>query len=160
MCIRDSNFTAAVNTTSSTGALTISTGNAALIVDNTGGTSTTLGFGSLARSNNATFTLKGITTDIGTAGNEKISFTSAPAVLNGTIGTWAVIQGAGANNAGTYATMSGSNVVAATYGGTGDLDLAAGSTQLFDATGVGGSLTADRSVYAFRTDSDLSLIHI
>ena len=41
--LRLNNTTGAVNTTSSTGALTINTGNAALIVDNTGGTSTTLG---------------------------------------------------------------------------------------------------------------------
>ncbi|MCB1274969.1 autotransporter-associated beta strand repeat-containing protein, partial [Prosthecobacter sp.] len=104
------------------GALTINSGNAGIVIDDALAGITTMTFASLARSNNATITFKGITSDIGGATNEIISFTSAPGLLNGIIGTWAVIQGAGGDNSGTYATMSGGNVITATYGGTGNLD--------------------------------------
>lgn len=156
--LRLNNNTGAANTTASTGALNINTGNAALVVDSTGagGNATTLTFGSLARTNSATLTVKGITTDIGTAGNEKLSFTAAPTLLNGTIGTWAAIQESG-SNAAHYAGFSGGNVVTATYGGTGDLDTAAGDTQLFNAGGTGGTLTANRSVFAFRSNANVAL---
>ena len=38
-----------------------------------------------------------------------------------------------------------------------DLDTAAGATDLLDLSGVGGGLSANRSVYAFRTDSNVAL---
>lgn len=156
--LRLNNNTGAANATTSSGALTVNTGNAALIVDSTGagGNATTWTFGSLTRTNGSTLTLKGITTDLGGATNEIIAFTAAPAVTNGTLGTWAAVQASG-SNAAHYAGVSGSNIVTATYGGTGDLDLATGSTQLFDASGTGGTLTANRSVYAFRTDTNVAL---
>jgi fibronectin-binding autotransporter adhesin len=153
--LRLSNNTAAVNTTT-TGALTINTGNAALVVDNTGGTSTQFTFGSLARSNAATLTLKGITTDLGTAGNEKISFTASPTLLNDMIGTWAVIQGA--DNSGHYATMSGGNVFTHTYDTTGDLGLAAsGATTTHDAGGTASTLLGNQTVYALRTNANVDM---
>lgn len=157
--LRLNNNTTAANATTSTGALNINTGNAALIVDSTGagGNATTWTFGSLARTNNSTLTLKGITTDLGGATNEIVAFTAAPAVANGTIGTWAAIQASG-SNAAHFAGVSGSNIVTATYTASGvDLDTAAAATDLLDLSGVGGSLTANRSVYAFRTDSNVAL---
>jgi autotransporter-associated beta strand protein len=156
--LRLANNTGAANTTITTGALNINSSNANIQIDSTGagGNSTTLIFGSLARTNSATLTMRGLTSDLGGATNEVLSFTAAPAVTNGTIGTWAVIQNTGGNS-GNYAGVSGTNIVNATYGGTGDLNTSAGSTTLFDATGTGGTLTANRSVYAFRTDSNVSL---
>ena len=156
--LRLNNNTGASNTTVSTAALNINTGNASLIVDGTGagGNATTFRFGSLVRTNNATLTVKGISTDIGSAGNEKLSFTAAPTLLNGTIGTWAAVLDS-ASNAAHYAGFSGGNVVTATYGGTGDLDTVAGDTQLFDAGVTGGILTANRSVFAFRSNANVAL---
>ncbi|MBK8041164.1 MAG: autotransporter-associated beta strand repeat-containing protein [Verrucomicrobiaceae bacterium] len=149
--LRLNNNTAATNATTTTGALNVTTGNAALIVDSTGagGNATTWTFGSLARTNNATMTLKGITTDLGAATNEIVAFTTAPASVNGTIGTWAAIQASG-SNAAHYASVAGSNIVTAAYTASAvDLDTATGATDLLDITG--GNLTANRSVYAFRT---------
>lgn len=156
--LRLANNTGAANSTATSGVLTISSGNAAIEVDSTGagGNATTMTFGSLTRTNNSTLTFKGITTDLGGATNEIVAFTGAPAIANGTIGTWAAIQASG-SNAAHYAGVSGSNIVTATYGGTGDLDTSAGATTLFDATGTGGTLTANRSVYAFRTDTNVAL---
>jgi autotransporter-associated beta strand protein len=152
------NGAAGSTNTSTTGALTINTGNAALIVDNTGGTSTQFTFGSLARSNAATLTLKGITTNLGTAGNEKISFTSAPALLNDMIGTWAVIQGLGTDNSGHYATMSGVNVITHTYDTTGDIGGSVTSaTTTHDAGGVASTLVGNQSVFALRSNVAVSL---
>ena len=145
------NATGATNTTASTGGLTINSGNATVAVEG-GGQSTTLSFGSLTRTANATLTLKGASTDLGGATTEKVVFTAAPTLVNGLIGPWAVIQGAGASTAANFAGYAGGSVVTATYGATGDLDLAAGATQVFDARGVASILTADRSVYAFVAD--------
>lgn len=158
--LRLNNNTAAANATASTGALTINTGNAALVVDGTGagGNATTWTFGSLERSNAATLTFKGVTTDLGGATDEIVAFTAAPASSNGTIGTWAAIQAAGGGNAGHYAGVAGSNIVTATYTAGGvDLDAATAATDLLDISGVGGNLTANRSVYAFRTDTNVAL---
>jgi len=149
--LRLNNNTGAANATTSTGALNITTGNAALTVDSTGagGNATTWTFGSLARTNNSTLTLKGITTDLGGATNEVVAFNTAPGVANGTIGTWAAIQESG-SNAAHFAGVSGSNIVTATYTASGvDLDTAAAATDLLNISG--GTLTANRSVYAFRT---------
>jgi autotransporter-associated beta strand protein len=156
--LRLANNTGATNSTVTTGVLTINNSNAGIQIDSTGagGGNTTFGFGSLVRSNNATMTVKGLSADIGAATTEVLSFTAAPGVANNTIGTWAVLQG-NASNAGHYAGVTGSNIVTATYSGTGDLDTSAGATTLFDATGVGGTLTANRSVYAFRTDTAVAL---
>jgi autotransporter-associated beta strand protein len=145
------NATGSANTTTSTGGLTVNSGNATVVVE-AGGQATSLAFGSLTRSANATLTFKGVETDLGGATNEKVVFTAAPTLLNGLIGPWAVIQGSGASTAATYAGYAAGSVVTATYGGTGDLDLATGATQVFDARGVASLLTADRSVYAFVAD--------
>ncbi|MCB1204996.1 MAG: autotransporter-associated beta strand repeat-containing protein, partial [Verrucomicrobiae bacterium] len=157
--LRLANNTGATNTTATTGGLTINGGNAALSVDasGAGGNPTTFSFGSLTRSNNSTLTFKGLTTDLGGATNEMVSFGTAPAVSNGTIGTWAAIQASG-SNAAHFAGVSGSNIVTATYTASGvDLDTAAGATDLLDISGVGGALSANRSVYAFRTDTGVVL---
>ncbi len=151
--LRLNNNTGAANNTATTGTLNVNTGNAAVVVDGTGAgaNSTAFRFGSLTRANNGTLTLKGATTDLGTAGNERVAFTAAPAVANGTIGTWAAIQASG-SNAAHYAGVSGGNIVTATYTASGvDLDTAAGATVLLDVTG--GALTGDRSAYAFRTSA-------
>ena len=145
------NATGAANTTTSTGGLTVNSGNATVVVE-AGGQATSFAFGSLTRSANATLTFKGVETDLGGATNERVVFTAAPTLVNGLIGPWAVIQGSGASTAATYAGYAAGSVVTATYGGTGDLDLATGATQVFDARGVASLLTADRSVYAFVAD--------
>jgi autotransporter-associated beta strand protein len=152
------NNTGAVTTTATTAALTINTGNAAIVIDGTGagGNATTLSFGSLVRSNNSTLTLKGITTDLRGATNEVVNFGASPSMTNGTIGTWAAVQDSG-SNAAHFAGISAGNIVTATYGGTGDLDTSAGATTLFDAGIVGGTLTGDRAVYAFRSNVDVDL---
>lgn len=156
--LRLNNNTGAANATTSTGALTINSGNAAVIVDGagSGGNATTLTFGGLTRTGNSTLTLKGATTDLGGATNEVVAFTAAPALTNGTIGTWAAIQASG-SNAAHFAGISGSNIVTATYGGTGDLDTSAGSTTLFDAGATASTLTANRSVFAFRSNAAVNL---
>lgn len=156
--LRLNNNTGAANATTSTGSLTINSGNAAVMVDGSGsgGNATTLTFGGLTRTGNSTLTLKGITTDLGAATNEVVAFTAAPALTNGTIGTWAAIQASG-SNAAHYAGVSGSNIVTATYGGTGDLDTSAGATTLFDAGATASTLTANRSVFAFRTNAAVDL---
>ena len=150
------NSTGGSNNTATTGALNVTSGNATIVVDNAASTDTTLTFGSLVRTNNATVVLRGATTDLGTAGNEKLAFTAAPAVAKGTIGTWAVIQSSG--NAGHYAGFTGGNIVTASYTASGvDLNTAAGASDLLDLSGVGGNLAADRTVYAFRTDTEVAL---
>ncbi|MEZ5387400.1 MAG: autotransporter-associated beta strand repeat-containing protein, partial [Prosthecobacter sp.] len=142
-------------TTTTGGVLTINSGNAAIVINDGMAGGTQMTFASLTRSNSATLTIQGLTTDIGTAGAEVLNFTSAPGLSNGTIGTWAVVQGMG--GAGDYAGISGGNIVTATYGGIGDLDTVGGATQLFNAGATGGTLTTDRSVYAFRTDANVNL---
>ncbi len=145
------NATGAAGAATTTGGLTINSGNATVVVE-AGGQPTAQTFGSLTRTANATLTFKGVETDLGGATNERVVFTAAPTLVNGLIGPWAVIQGSGASTAATYAGYAAGSVVTATYGGTGDLDLAAGSTQVFDARGAASLLTADRSVYAFVAD--------
>lgn len=156
--LRLNNNTGAANATTSTGTLTINSGNAAVVVDGSGsgGNATTLTFGGLTRTGNSTLTLKGITTDLGGATNEVVAFTAAPSLTNGTIGTWAAIQASG-SNAAHYAGVAGSNIVTATYGGTGDLDTSAGATTLFDAGATASTLTANRSVFAFRSNAAVDL---
>jgi autotransporter-associated beta strand protein len=156
--LRLNNNTGAANATTTSGTLTINSGNAAVMVDGSGsgGNATTLTFGGLTRTGNSTLTLKGLTTDLGGATNEVVAFTAAPSLTNGTIGTWAAIQASG-SNAAHYAGVSGSNIVTATYGGTGDLDTSAGSTTLFDAGATASTLTANRSVFAFRTNAAVDL---
>lgn len=116
-------------------------------------------FGSLARSNSNVLTFKGERTGLGaTAGEERITFTAAPTVANGTIGTFAVVTGAG-SNAAHYASVDGSgNVVTATYiGAPADLDGSMLATNLWDATGIGGTLTGNRAAYGVRTDTAIAL---
>lgn len=154
--LRLENTTGATNNTATTGALNLSSGNAAIVVDNGASTGTTFTFGSLVRTNNATVVLRGATSDLGTAGSEKLAFTAAPAVAKGTIGTWAVIQSSG--NAGHYASVAGGNITTASYTASGvDLDTANGASDLLDLGGVGGNLTADRTAYAFRTNAGVAL---
>jgi|UniRef100_UPI00378359BE autotransporter-associated beta strand protein len=155
--LRLNGSTGATNTTT-TGALTVNTGNAALVVNDGSAVGTQFTFGSLARSNAATLTLKGVTTNLGTAGLEKISFTVTPTLLNDMIGTWAVIQGAGADNSGHYATMSVGNVFTHTYDTTGDLGLAAGgATTTHDAGGTASTLLGNQTVYALRTNANVDM---
>lgn len=72
------------------------------------------------------------------------------------IGTWAVIQGAGADNSGNYATWSGGNVITHTYDTSGDLGLAAGgATTTHDAGGTASTLLGNQTVYALRTNANV-----
>ncbi len=151
--LRLENTTGGTNNTTTTGALNVSSGNATIVVDNAASTGTTFTFGSLVRTNNATVVLRGVTTDLGTAGNEKLAFTSAPAVAKGTIGTWAVIQNGG--NAGHYAGVSGSNIATASYSSS-DLN-SSSAADLVNLDVAGSTLSADRSAYAFRTNANVLL---
>lgn len=154
--LRLSNLTGATASAASTGALAVNSG-AAIVAVNGGGQATTFTFGSLTRSANATLTLKGTDTDLGSAGAEKVVFTTSPTLVNGIIGPWAVIQGAGASTSATFAGYAAGSVVAAAYGSAGDLDLATGATQVYDARGQASLLTGDRSVYAFVADQGVDL---
>jgi len=154
--LRLANLTGAAASAVSSGALTINSGSAIVAV-NGGGQATTFTFGSLTRSANATLTLKGTDTDLGSAGAEKVVFTTPPTLVNGIIGPWAVIQGSGASTAATFAGYAAGSVLSAGYGATGDLDLAGGATQVYDARGVASLLTGNRSVYAFVADQGVDL---
>jgi len=145
---------AAATTTTSAGALTVSGGSRIGVQDTSGGTfATTLNFGSLVRSGAAgTVTFVPVTGVLGTF--ENFTFAAAPTLVNTIIGPWAVASTTAVNNSATYVTYAG-GVTGATYGGTGSIDTVTGSTQVFDATG--GTLTADRSVFAFRTDTNIDL---
>ncbi|MEN3943581.1 autotransporter-associated beta strand repeat-containing protein [Prosthecobacter sp. SYSU 5D2] len=143
----------------STGALNIAGGSRLVINDQANDAfTTTLGFGSLTRAGGGTVTFVPQLGNLGT--QENITFSSAPALTNGIIGTWAVAAASGSSNAADYLTTTGSGpyrVVTATYGGTGNLDTATGSTQVFNAGTTPSTLTDDRAVYAFRTDANVNL---
>ncbi|MBK8037081.1 MAG: autotransporter-associated beta strand repeat-containing protein [Verrucomicrobiaceae bacterium] len=148
----------ASSSTSHTGALTVSGGARVGVADQSSGSfSTTLGFGSLVRSGAAgTVTFVPATGALGTV--ENFSFTSALDNVNGIAGPWAVHSLSGVNHSANYITGGVNNVSTYNYSGaTGSIDAASGSTQVFDATGVGGTLTADRAVFAFRTDTNIDL---
>lgn len=142
--------------TSSTGALTFS-GGARLVVNDIAADTfnTELNFDSLIRSGQGTLTFISQRGDLG--GEELVTFTTAPALINTIVGPFAVRTASGVSNVADYVTMSGSSVTTATYGGTGDLDTATGGTQVFNASGTGGTLTTDRSVFAFSTDTNVNL---
>jgi autotransporter-associated beta strand protein len=138
------------------GVLTVGGGARIVVDDSTADTfSTDFRFDSLARTGQGTVTFVPQRGDLG--GEELFSFSTAPTLANSIIGPWAVRTASGANNAADYVTMSGNNVVTATYGGSGDLDLVAGGTQIFNAGATGGTLTDNRSVFAFRTDAGINL---
>lgn len=145
-----------VATTTNAGTLTTS-GGASLGIDASAGGVTTFTFDSLARAGAGSITFVPATGSLNT--NEVFTFTTAPTLVNGIVGPWAVHAASGASNAAHYVTTSGNNIVslAGSYGGTGDLDTAAGPTQVFDAGATGGTLTADRSVFAFRTNANVNL---
>jgi fibronectin-binding autotransporter adhesin len=116
-------------------------------------------FGSLNRTNSNVVTFVGERTGItATAGEERINFTTAPGVANGTLGVWAVGTGGG-SNAAHYVSVDGSNnIVTATYAGAAaDLDGSTLATNLWDATGFGGTLTGNRAAYGVRTDTAIAL---
>ena len=140
------------------GALTVSGGARVGVLDQSSGAfSTTLGFGSLVRSGAAgTVTFVPGTGALGTT--ENFTFTSALDNVNGIAGPWAVHSLSGVNHAANYITGGTNSVSTYGYGGAaGSIDTVSGSTQVFDATGVGGTLTANRSVFAFRTDTNIDL---
>lgn len=142
--------------TSTTGDLTVSGGARLVVNDIAADTFTTeLNFNSLIRTGQGTITFVPQRGDLG--GEELFTFTTAPTLVNTIIGPFTLSWQNGTSNAADYVTMSGSSVVTATYGGTGDLDLATGGTQVFNAGATGGTLTADRSVFAFRTDANVNL---
>lgn len=147
---------AANSLTSSTGDLTFS-GGARLVVNDIAADTfnTELNFDSLIRSGQGTITFISQRGDLG--GEELVTFTTAPALINTIVGPFAVRTAGGVSNVADYVTMSGSSVTTATYGGTGDLDTATGGTQVFNASGTGGTLTADRFVFAFSTDTNVNL---
>lgn len=134
------------------GALNLNLGNATITV-NGSSAATQLTFTTINRTNNGTLVLKGASTDLGTAGAEKVTFTTVP---DGNQPIWSVVQGNG-TNAAHYVGISGGNVVTANYGGSGDLDTATGPNQLFDAGNTGGTLTESRSVFAFRSNAAVDL---
>ena len=148
----------ASSTTSSTGALTVS-GGARVAVDDLAADAftTTLAYDSLVRSGAA-----GTVTFVPTRGalgtEENFTFANPLDNVNGIAGVWAVHAASGTNNAANYIVGGAGNVTTYNYGpASGNIDTIAGSTQVFDATGVGGALTADRAVFALRTDTNIDL---
>jgi autotransporter-associated beta strand protein len=89
------------------GGLTVA-GNAMLIVDNTAGTlaSATSFAGSLAETGQGTLTVVPFTGCLATS--EAIKFGQAPALTNGILGPWAVVETSGTNTSGDYLTTTGS----------------------------------------------------
>ena len=148
----------ASSTTSSAGALTVS-GGARITVNDLAADAftTTLTFDSLIRSGAAgTVTFVPFRGALGT--EENFTFTNALDNVNGIVGPWAVHTISGSNNAANYIVGGATSVTTYNYGpASGSLDTVTGSTQVFDATGVGGTLTADRAVFAFRTDTNIDL---
>ncbi|TLD72428.1 PEP-CTERM sorting domain-containing protein [Phragmitibacter flavus] len=145
--------------TATTAALTVGGGGGRVVVNDAADSFTTqFTFGSLVA---PTGTAAGGTlvfnSTVGNLGGEsQIRFTTAPAAVNGIIGAWAVAK----NNIqdATYAAMNGTSVEAHNFGtNTGNIDAVTGANQVYDASGVGGTLTANRSVYAVRTDTSLDL---
>lgn len=148
----------ASSVTSGTGALTVS-GGARIGVEDFAADAftTTLTFDSLARGGTTgTVTFVPIRGALGT--EERFTFTSSLSNANGIAGTWAVHAMSGSNNAASYIAGGVTSVSGYNYGAnTGDIDTVAGSTQVFNAGAIGGTLTADRSVFAFRTDASINL---
>ncbi|MCB1208401.1 MAG: autotransporter-associated beta strand repeat-containing protein, partial [Verrucomicrobiales bacterium] len=140
------------STTTTAGALT-SGGGARIAVDATAGGATTFTFASLARTGSGSVTFVPTTGSLNT--NEIFKFTSAPTLVNGIVGPWAVHTTSGSSNVADYVGLSGNNIVTATYAGS-DLN-ASTATQVIHATGGGLTLTGDGSVFAFRADSGLNL---
>ncbi len=141
-------------TTTGAGALTTG-GGARVGVNATAGGVTTFTFASLGRTGAGSVTFVPATGSLNT--NEVFTFNTPPALVNTIIGPWAVAAASGSSNVADYVSLAGSNLITATYGGTGDLDTASGPTQVFNAGATGGTLTADRSVFAFRTDANVNV---
>jgi autotransporter-associated beta strand protein len=142
--------------TTTTGALTVDTGATGILVADVSADTfeTKLTFGSLTRTADATLILKGQRTDLGSAGEEKASFTTAPSLVNGLVGTWAVIQPAGDTTA-HYATVTTGNIATATYGATA-LSGATTNASVVNLAGAS-TLAANASAFAVRTDGSLDL---
>jgi autotransporter-associated beta strand protein len=142
--------------TTTTGALTLDTGGTSILVADVAADTfeTKLTFGSLTRTANATLILKGQRTDLGAASEEKVAFTTAPTLVNGLIGTWAVIQPAGDTTA-HYATVASGNVATATYGATA-LDGATTNASVVNLSGAS-SLAVASAAFAVRAAGTLDL---
>ena len=142
--------------TTTTGALTVDTGATGILVADVSADTfeTKLTFGSLTRTADATLILKGQRTDLGAAAEEKVSFTTAPSLVNGLVGTWAVIQPAGDTTA-HYATVTTGNIATATYGATA-LSGATTNASVVNLAGAS-TLAANASAFAVRTDGSLDL---
>lgn len=143
-------------TTTTAGGLTTG-GGARVGIDATAGGATTFTFASLAWTGAGSITFVPTTGSLNT--NEVFTFTAAPTLVNGIVGPWAVHAASGASNAAHYVTMSGSNVVtlAGSYSGTGDLDGSTLGTNTWDAGATASVLTADHSVFAFRTEANVNV---
>jgi autotransporter-associated beta strand protein len=142
--------------TTTTGALTVDTGATGILVADVAADTfdTKASFGSLARTANGTLILKGQRTDLGSAGEEKVSFTTAPSLVNGLVGTWAVIQPA-ADTTAHYATVGSGNVITATYGAVA-LDGSTTNASVINLTGAS-ALAVNSAAFAVRTDGLLDL---
>ncbi len=141
-------------TATTTTATVLTTGGGARIgVDATAGGATTFAFSSLARSGSGSITFVPTTGSLNT--NEIFTFSTAPTLVNGIVGPWAVATTSGVNNAANYVTMSGSNVVAVTYAGA-DFNTST-ATQVINPVGAGLTLTGNASAYAFRADGNVNL---
>jgi len=145
----------AANTTTEAAALTVGGGARLVIQDQADGFSTTFNADSLARTANGTLTLVPQKGDLG--GEERVSFTTSPVLVSGIVGTWAVAASSGTDNRADYFNISGGlATTAGAYSGSGDLDsITTGS--VWDTGVTGGTLTADRSGFAFRANANVDL---
>lgn len=118
----------------------------------------TAGSGQLTRTGRGALVIIPQFGNLGT--EERLTFSTAPATINGILSPWLLTQTSAAVTDGNFVNMSSTNVIAKTYtpGTTqGDLNLiATTAVSVFD-NDVATTLTANKSVFALRTNNSINL---
>ncbi len=130
-----------------------------LVIDATAGGSTTFTVGSLGtRAGRGTLVY---VPQIGT-GNEVLGITTAPTgvnIANGIVAPWFLMQTSGTVTTGNFIAAGSSTIAEKTYTAgvdEGNLDTLNGANLVLNNTSAA-TLTANRSIYSLRTDSDINL---
>lgn len=145
------NGIAASTVTQTAGALTVGGGARVLINDIADAFTTQFTVGSLARAGVGTLAYVPVLA----SGQETFSITAPPALINTIVAPWLVKATSSANPAGDFVTMSGNNVVAATYTGA-NIDASVSATAIINDAD-GGVLSANRAAYALKLGGTLTL---
>ena len=133
------------------GALSIgSTGAPKLVVNATAGGVTTLNVSSFVGRSGALGTMTVIPAAGSLNSSEIITFGTAPTLTNTILPAYVATQVSAANTALDFLSLSGNNLVTATYNGGSDINAAAANS-IFQTTSAQ-TLTADRNVYALKSD--------